>query len=205
MMRSPYLRAQRTTCLALVGVLALTTLACLGRSPEVRLYTLGAEPRAVDADRPSETAVVIGSVRFPRYLERPQIVRRLAGGALELDEFNRWAGSFEDNVIRALGLAVSERLGSDRVVTSPADPAFAVDFRVAVRFDELVVAADGTLQMRAAWSIATGARGEAPVLGRTDRDLPVDGRSPRALVAAHERLIETLGGDIAAAIEGERP
>ena len=84
-----------------IGVLILVA-GCLGRSPNVRLFTLGSQVQLERSERAPDLAVLIGPVRLPSYLERPQIARRLGGGEVELDEFNRWVGGFEENLIRAL-------------------------------------------------------------------------------------------------------
>ncbi len=174
---------------------------CLGRSPEPRLFTLGAMARPADAPLDSELAVLVGPVRFPRYLERPQLVHRLEGGELQLDEFNRWAGSFEENVVRALALDVADRLRSDRVVAYPSDPPFALAYRVRIHFDELVVGPDDVLRMRARWSIRNGRSDDPPRIGRTDLDRPVAGSSIRAVVAAHDDAIAALGEALSREIE----
>lgn len=199
------LAPSRTALLLAVAVavaVAIASSACLGRSPEPRLFTLGATPRAADAPLDSELAVLVGPVRFPRYLERPQLVRRLEGGELDLDEFNRWAGSFEENVVRALSLDVANRLRSDRVVAYPSDPPFALDYRVRIHFDELVVGPDDVLRMRARWSIRHGQNDAPPRIGRTDLDRPVSGRSIEAVVRAHEEAVAALGKALVREIEG---
>jgi uncharacterized lipoprotein YmbA len=175
---------------------------CLGRSPEPRLFTLGSTPRPAGAPLDSEIAVLVGPVRFPRYLERPQRVRRLEGGELDLDEFNRWAGGFEQNVVRALALDVADRLRSDRVVAHPSDPPFDLAYRVRIHFDELVLGPDDVLRMRARWSIRSGRSDDPPRIGRSDLDRPVDGSSMQALVAAHDDAIAALGEALSREIEG---
>jgi uncharacterized lipoprotein YmbA len=179
---------------------------CLGRSPEPRFYTLGSEVRAADAPLSSELAILVGPIRFPRYLERPQLVRRLGGGELSLDEFNRWIGSFEDNVSRALAYDVANRVESNRVVAYPSDPPFTLDYRVRIHFDELVVGDDDVLRMRSRWSIQSARGGreksEEAMLGRTDLDQPVGSGSITAIVEAHDAAIEKLADAIVEAIRG---
>lgn len=188
--------------LLLVVAAAATSSGCLGRSPEPRLFALGSTPHPADAPLDSELAVLVGPVRFPRYLERPQLVRRLEGGELDLDEFNRWAGSFEENVVRALSLDLASRLRSDRVVAYPSTPPFALAYRVRIHFDELVVGPDDVLRMRSRWSIRHGQSDDPPRIGRTDLDRPVAGRSIQAVVAAHEAAVAALGEALSREIEG---
>lgn len=177
---------------------------CLGRSTVPRFYSLGSDVRPADAAITSDLAILVGPIRFPRYLERPQLVRRLDGGQLELDEFNRWIGSFEDNVTRALAYDVASRVQSERVVAYPSDPPFALDYRVRIHFDELVVGSDDVLRMRSRWAIQPlgGSAGEKRdvELGRTDLDRPVQSGSMSSIVEAHDFALGVLADAIVAAI-----
>jgi hypothetical protein len=192
----------------MVFVLVLSGLlgaGCLGRSPIPHFYTLGSEMQSADAEMFSDLAILVGPIRFPRYLERPQFVRRLPGGEVELDEFNRWIGSFEDNVNRALAYDVATRVASNRVVAYPSDPPFALDYHVRIHFDELVVGSDDVLRMRARWAIRPGSPSisGAPeaLLGRTDLDQPVRANSVVSIVEAHDQAIGVLASAIVDAIE----
>lgn len=185
--------------------LTLLTSGCLGRSPDSRLFTLGSEARSVETESGSEIAILVGPARFPRYLETPQMTRRLAGGELEVDEFNRWAGGFEGNVLSALALDLSNRLGSDRIVSHPSTPPFATDYRVRIHFDEFVVGPDDLLRLRVRWAIVAGDGSGTPAIGRTDLDIPLRsslaGDSKVAVVSVHDEAIRALGRAIAERVE----
>ena len=77
------------TLLALAFLAALASAGCLGRSPQVHFFMLGTgavEPGEVAAP---DVSVLIGPVRFPAYLARPEFARLAKDGEIELDSSNR--------------------------------------------------------------------------------------------------------------------
>lgn len=170
---------------------------CLGRSPDPRLFTMGSQSRATTSSLDSGVAVLVGPARFPRHLERPQLTRRLRGGEISIDEFNRWAGGFSDNVLRSLAADLALRLDSERVVAYPSTPPFELDYRIRLHFDEFVVGPEAVLQLRVRWAVIDVEGSRSSVIGRTDLDLPLDGEGMLPIVAAHDAAVRALGTALA--------
>jgi uncharacterized lipoprotein YmbA len=185
-----------SAAIASIGVLVLVS-GCLGRSPEVRLFTLGSQSQLERSERAPELAVLIGPVRLPSYLERPQIARRLGGGEVQLDEFNRWVGGFEENLIRALTEGIRRQLGSARVVGYPSRVPFPMDYRVRLDVDELIVDESNRLRLQLRWVIASEVEGERPSLSTFEREIAAGNRSVEALIEAHDRVLSELAQAIA--------
>lgn len=183
--------------MTLVAMLAIS--GCLGRSPEVKRYVLGVDALPEIASRGPEVAVLIETVRLPTHLDRAQIARRGRGGQVQLDEFHRWLGGFGKNVMRGVEAGLSRQLGSIQVVAHPTRAPFAIDYRVRVHVDDLILDADGGLVARIRWAIVP-AQGE-PELFVLDERLDSVGRSTGALVQAHDQMLADLSTRIAQAIE----
>ena len=175
----------------LVGV----TIGCLGRSPAAREYTMN--PVAGSAvGHGSELTVGLGPIEFPRYLERPHMVTRLAGSELAYDELHRWAGGFESNVARVLADDLSTRLGGARVVHGPS--ALALEYRVSVTFQQFEGRAGEDLVLRAQWVIRAAAS-DVSWRDETIVSQPL-GSGAENLVSAHDAALGQLADAIAAAI-----
>jgi len=179
-----------------IGALLLVA-GCLGRSPQVRLFTLGSQLQPERSERAPDLAVLVGPIRLPSYLERPQIARRLGGGEVQLDEFNRWVGGFEENLLHALTEGIRRQLGSARVVGYPAQAPFPMNYRIRLHVDELIVDESNTLRVQLRWAITSEGKGEAPTLSTFEREIAVGGRSVEALVEAHDRALSELAQRIA--------
>lgn len=194
------------------GGLLLATLlfatACLGRSPAVRHFVLGVEPLAAAEQGAPEVSVLVGPVRLPSYLERPELARLRASGEVELDGQSRWLGGFEENFLRATSLGLARRLGSTQVVTHPSKAPFPIEYTVRFHVDDLIAEEDGGLRVRIRWALVGPAgRGTEPPDGPAPARLftfeertPAAGASPEARVRAHELVLAELATRIAAAI-----
>ncbi|MGL4959832.1 MAG: PqiC family protein [Inquilinus sp.] len=85
-------------------------------SPPPRVYTLATVPGRAATGRPVTASVA--AVDIPKYLDRPQIVRRSGTVELGLDEFERWGEPLANMVQRALADDLAERLPAGSVVTT---------------------------------------------------------------------------------------
>jgi len=188
--------AKRLLVSLLVSGVDLVFVGCLGRSPDVHHFVLGTHSSASSARAP-ELAVLIGPVRLPNYLDRPQIARRGAGGEIELDSSNRWLGGFEANLTTALAADLRRQLGSVRVVAYPSQAPFPIDFSVRIHVDEWIVDELNVLQVKLRWAITDRQPEPATELAAYEAALTVDGRSVEALVAAHDIAIAALAATIA--------
>jgi len=177
---------------------------CLGRSPDVEHFMLGtaeAEAQATSAAR-SDLAVQVGPVRLPAYLERPQLASLEDGGEIELDEFNRWLGGFEENFLRAISLGLGRKLHSIKVVTHPSSAPFSFDYRVRFHVDDLVFVSDrDVLRARIRWALVREGIDVAPGLFLMEASWPVGEVSVEGRVAAHEAVIAELVSRIKDEIE----
>ncbi len=186
----PCFRMSRAILLLLAPLLIA---GCIGRSPNVRHFVLGASDSPVTVERASEAAVLIGPVRLPAYLERAQIAKLGDGGEIFLDEFNRWLGGFEENLVRAISLGLARELGSDRIVAAPSKAPFPLDFQVRIHVDDLIVEAAGDLRVRVRWALISKSDDAAPRLFVMDERFSSDGGSSAAdVVRAHDAALSEL-------------
>ena len=176
-------------------------------SKQARFYTLS--PMSPPADLPKRVpaerrmGVAIGPVAIPDYLNRPQIVSRSGPRELKLAEFERWAGSLEEDISRVVAENLSVLLAPDNVTVlrwgGDAYP-FPAEYRV--RFE--VLRFDGTIGesvfLAARWSVSRGEGKEVLSVSETNIREPVGRPDYEALVEAMSRALATLGREIAAAI-----
>jgi len=187
---------------ALAAITALA-LGCLGRSPSVRHYTMSPLTGVASGER-VEGAVGLGPVSFPRHLERPQIVTRTGGAQLKFDEFNRWAGGFESNVVRVLADNLSSRTGTPVIIDRSASP-LQIAYQVAVEIDEFEGRPGEQLVLRARF-VTREREGEKRIW--TDESTirqPVDGGDVESLVSAHDAALAQLADAIALRLSGVSP
>lgn len=169
--------------------------ACVS-TPPTSFYALSSsmvEPPA----RPSPLLIAVGPVDLPRYLERPQIVSRSSDNRLKVDEFNRWGGALEEEIVRVLGDQLGRRLGTQRIYNYPSRIAAETDYRVALDIRTFDGSLGGGVVLDVTWSLIDDRSGEA-VLVRQQR-YPAQAASPgyEAYAAAMSDALAQLGSDIA--------
>jgi len=137
----------------LVGAFCLTLAACGGSRPSV-FYALNPMDAYSSAAQQitKDLRVGVGPVRLPDYLNRPQIVVRQGENRLTVDEFHRWGGALDDEILRILTENLGVLLGSDQVRVY-ADDFGQPDCRVTVTLQRFEGVDDREAQLKASWAI----------------------------------------------------
>jgi uncharacterized lipoprotein YmbA len=192
--------------LILIGF-SLGLLFCWGcaSTPQARFYALSSlsAPPHHPAGQPLNKglAIGLGPIRFPDYLDRPGIVTRRGGNAIEIAEFDLWAGSLKDDFLRVLAENLSVLLETDKIVLYPYFGAVPIDFRIGLSLNRFEGADGGRALLEASWIILEGPDKKEGIVQKSQITASVDGSDYPALVAALSRAVERLGREIAQAIK----
>jgi len=187
----------------ILGVL-LVMLAGCASSPSSKFYQLsslqGQEQAMRDGAPERSLIIAIGPVRIPDYLDRSQIVTRSGKNELKLAEFNRWAGSLDEDVTRVLMEDISSLLPADRFFVVRWLPylesELPVSYRVPVRIESFEGTPGDSVLLRAHWVVTT--KGKDVQLKKESTIIEkVSGNDYDALVAAMSNALEKLSREIA--------
>lgn len=187
---------RRLRCIA--ALLAITSLAgCLASAPSTRLYQLeSVADRAMGEKTAKPVTLVVGEVRLPQYLDRPQIVTRDGGHRLHLAEFDHWAGDLREDLTRILADSLGRLLASERVFAAPLPIAIQPDYRLEVEILRFEREAGGRVQLTARWWLVRSK--DASVLATRESSF-----SGTAATESYPGLVATMSavyGDLARAI-----
>jgi uncharacterized lipoprotein YmbA len=179
------MKATSRLATALLGVL----LAACASSPP----TLVALPSYAGAMQPlnddSRSALSLRPVTLPGYLDTYAVVLDRRANALRVAEDSEWAERLRDAVTRTLRDALSQRLGSSRVLMRGehrvADAELTIEF---LRLDP----SDGVLELDARWSFVCSARGVPAHAGRTQLRAPLEAGTTSAVAAALAQFADVL-------------
>jgi uncharacterized lipoprotein YmbA len=172
-----------------------------------RFYTLnplkahGERSRSVTAEQ--GFSVAVGPVAIPDYLDRPQILTRSGPSELKLAEFDRWAGSLEEDISRVLAENLSVLLSKDHVTVFRwrGDAyLFPAEYRVGIDLMRFEGTMRESVTLAARWSV--NREEDKKILAARESNIrePVGGQDYDALVGAMSRALATLSREIAAAI-----
>jgi uncharacterized lipoprotein YmbA len=186
--------------LTLIAVM-LTALAGCATTPPSRFYILDpVETGAAARPAGPATAVGVGPVELPKYLDRPQIAMRSGANELFYDETHRWAETLQDNVTAVLAENLARLVPTDRVSVFPWDRTTTVDYQVMAEFSRFDADAGGNVVLHANWKLYREQNREVLAQKKTEITEPVDGTDYSDIVAAQSRALASLSREIAMAI-----
>jgi uncharacterized lipoprotein YmbA len=163
-------------------------------------YTLTALPDATNHNVPRSDkglAIGVGPVRFPEFLDRPQIVSRSGANRLALDEYHRWGGSLQDDFLRIVGENLGQLLGTSRILVGPAEARFPLDFRVIADVLSFEGAPSGEAVFKVRWAVLDPYLDQALVVGENTYRSRAESRDPEAMIAALSETVAAFSRDLA--------
>jgi hypothetical protein len=175
-------------------------LAACSTTPPVAYYTLNTLPemqQEIPAAVMDDTiAIGVGPVKFPKFLDRPQIVTRKSQNQIQVSEFNRWAGSFPGDFSRVLAKNISILLPTDRVAVYPWGEQFTPTYRIKLDVEQF----DGQLGERVVldvtWMVTDQEGTNQLLVRRSLIEEPVSDKTYEALVVAESNGLATLSRTI---------
>jgi uncharacterized lipoprotein YmbA len=188
-------------------LLALTVLAgCPSFSPQPdrsRFFTLTAQ---VEPDPSTKIAGLeqlslgVGPVRIPGYLDREELVTRVAQNRFEVAQNDRWIEPVEENLSRVLAQNLYTLLGIERVVRHPWPNGRRITHQVEVEIIRFEPTSEREAQLTARWTVVDVAT-KQPLANRTSfLKRPIQQESREAAVDAMSGTLADLSREIADAV-----
>ena len=183
----------------------LVLLAACGAAPKERFYTLtDGRGGGGGATLPSlDYAVVVGPVFVPEVVDRPQLVLRMAGSEVRIEDQARWAEPLRQAIGRVMAVNIAHGLSNARVSSQGQGTTGEADFRVVIDVQRFDSAPGVAATIEVTWTVRRAMSGEQETV-RVRIEEPVSGPDYEALVAAHARAIARVSDGIVTAIRASR-
>jgi uncharacterized protein len=150
-----------------------------------------------DSDPSRQISLGVGPVRLPAYLDRREIVMRVAPSRFDLSENDRWAEPLDENLTHVLTQNLSILLGSDQIIPYPwpldQKPHYRVEIQV-LRFESNSA---GEAQLSARWAVIDDTGKETPNLKASRLTRRAKEKSTDGAVAALSETVADLSREIA--------
>ncbi len=196
-------RKRIISTLVAIGVTAFLG-GCFGSSPSSRFYTLTShEFRGGSVDEGTEVVVGVGPVGIPSYLDRRQIVTRNGRNGIEIAEYERWGGSFDDEIIRLLVNDLAARLAGKGITVVPWRSVTLAEsptvYRIPFSIDRFDGVLGGTVVLNATWAVFVkkGKQEKVIMVRESSITETVAGKGYDALVSAMGTAVKNLGKEMA--------
>jgi len=188
----------RFILLLLLGVLLY---GCASSEP-ARFYTLHPLQGAGGLTERKESAenliVAVGPIRFPDYLDRPEVVTRTGQTRMHFSEFNLWAGSLPENFMNTLVDNLSALLAKEKVIllahrTRPG----VIDYQLMMEVLHFEGPLGGDVMLVARWTMVKVKDKQWLFVQSSSISEATGGPGYEALVKAQSRALERLSREIA--------
>lgn len=158
----------------------------------------GMEKRTI---QPPPLSLGIGPISLPGYLDRQEIVTRIAQNQVRLSEYDRWAEPLEEGVGRVVSQNVASILSAERITSYPwpteRRPLYQVEIEI-LRFETNT---SQEAQLAARWTVRHTAKKDLVRYHDTRLSHTAPERSTAASVAALSQVLADMSRQIARAIE----
>lgn len=198
------LRRRRGLLSLAATALALGACSILEPKPDrSRFFVLAPIEEPAETAGEGKIAIGLGPISFPRYLERPEMVRRVGSNEVKPAHFDYWAGSLPHQFSRVLAQNLQVSTGAQ---VRPHPWYSGADIHVAVEVDVLrfEAAEDGKAHLAARWRLRDGADRGVLAVKESDLSEPTD-RDASATAAALSKLLGDFSREVASAIESLPP
>jgi uncharacterized lipoprotein YmbA len=175
---------------------------CVSVDPS-RFFALAPLPRtdqrAQDTAGTNGLALAIGPIKFPGYLDRLGLVKRLSQNRFAVADNDLWAEPLEENFLRVLSQNLSILLQTDRIVVYPWERNQRPTYQVQVEVLRFEPNAEQVVELWARWIILDNAKKTVSVR-ESYLTHPARDKSTEASVASMSEVVSDLSKEITAAI-----
>jgi len=188
--------------LIICGLLIFALSGCIspGNTPDPRFYMLKAMSEneiTQKLDIPAGIITVIGPVKIPQYLDRPQMVTQNEKRMMNMAQFDRWAEPLDSGIARLIVEDLNLLLPGMNFEMFPANFAIPLNYQVIVGVLQL----DGNLKKDllfvAQWSIVHADTRKLLYTKRSEMTVPVEPHSYAGLADALSKAVASLSTEIA--------
>ena len=138
----------------------------------------------------------LGPITLPKYLDRPEIVTRMAPNRLELSKEDRWGESIQNGFTRAMERDLAAQAGA-AIVVFPWYSTVHIDMQVQIDVYRFEADAQGTATLSAKWTILDSTGKDILYTVESHLTQPSKAGDMTEAAAALSRTIGDLSGQIA--------
>ncbi|MGA7871847.1 MAG: PqiC family protein [Candidatus Binatus sp.] len=139
----------------------------------------------------------LGPIKLPPYLDRPEIVTRMAPNRLELSKEDRWGESLQNGFTSAMERDLAAQAGPGRIIVFPWYNTTHIDLQVEIDVYRFETDGQGTATLSAKWTILDSTGKNILYTVESNLTQPSKPGDETDAAAALSRTIGDLSGQIA--------
>jgi len=140
----------------------------------------------------------IGPIKFPKYLNRTQLVYYSGTNKLVINEFDRWAEPLDQNFNRVLRTNLTRLVSSSYATGYPWKRAMPIQYQVIMEVHQFEMQSDGTVNLSAHWAVVNLQKNKKiEVVKKFNYSQKLDTVDHKKIVYELSTALEKLSEDIA--------
>ena len=203
-MKNGLLLCVRKTAIALTLSVLTMLIGCTHTSPS-QYYLLSPIKNPSSASVPDVEnihLIGVGPIKFPKYLNRSQLVRFSGENEVEVDEFNRWAEPLEQNFSRVLRTNLTRLVVSSYAMEYPWRRAMNVRYQVMLEVHQFEAHPDGSVNLSAHWAVLNLEKNKkVEIVRKFNYSKKLTETDYASMVAEQSKALEKLSQEIATEIQ----
>ena len=152
------------------------------------------------AEKFAATAIGLGPIQLPKYLDRPELVIRTSPNGLDLSSTDSWAEPLIDNFRHVLANDLGNLLGTNNIMQFPWYPGTRLDFVVQIQVQRFEADTSHQAELIASWELRTGQSNQVLATREAHLTQPSTSLAGDAVAGALSKDVGELAGQIASAI-----
>ncbi len=182
----------------LLYVSSLFILAGCGTAPTTQFYLLKAispENTEINTSQIKSTTILVNPIKFPEYLDRPQMVTRTSPYKLKLSEKHRWAEPLNNEFTRVLIKNINSRISPNHAVEYSELNGAQPNIHLSIKALRLDVNAEGQAVLSVNWSYWTDQNRTVKRFSN-EYSIPVKNKTYETRVEAQSQAIALFANDL---------
>lgn len=175
-----------------------------GASQQPKYYVLNSLYASAKPVQPTaelaNVSIGVGPVRFPRHLDRKEIVTRTGDNQVTIDDFALWAGPLSENFNLVMAENLAVLLSTKQVAIFPWRSQYPIHYQVIVHVTRFDGQPGEEALLRVRWVILNESSKEILHKDQSTFKQAAEGPGIKALVAAKSRTLEHFSRAVARAI-----
>lgn len=196
------------TRMAIVGVSLLVLGACMNlgtsKSTSAQFYLLESKVEVTISNKAQKglenVSLGIGPVAIPVYLDRPQLVTRVSGNELRVDEFRQWAEPLRYTIARVIEENISALTGAKHIHAMPKRRSAVIDLQVTLDVQQFDADTTGNVTLKSVWRIIKSDGHKQLIARRSVIVQPSGSTDSAAVVDAMSTALAALSKEMAQAL-----
>ncbi len=184
-----------------ISIFTALLFSCGSSSSNFYILTPSNNYQQINSNTENDISIGIGSLEFPDYLLKPQIVTYTKNNEIFFDEYNRWAEPLNENFTHIVLENLSNMIPTNNIYLFMWPEEKSNIFQITIKIDQFGMSSDSTVVLAARWAVSTSNEMAFLMTEKSSYQERITNLDYNQITAAMSKLTEEFCKDIAAEVK----